>query len=122
MRGGRLKHAIPDRKELVVVFLHRKGTVQAGEHLGRLVESNSGKGLAAEGIIDRHRKERGPDAVAADVVQVNCQAAIVEPMVTEHVSAKLRGGNESPVGANRSLKFRRQERPDIGRCLREFAR
>ena len=60
--------------------------------------------------------------MAADVVQVNRQAAFVEPVVAEHVAAKLRRGNEGPIGANRPLKFRRQQGPDEGGCLRQLGR
>ena len=59
--------------------------------------------MRTQHVYRRHRKQRSPNAVPADVEQVDGEPAAVEPSVAETVAPERSGAFENPVGGNFSV-------------------
>ena len=91
---------IPNREEHLVVPVHLEHVVEGTEDGVGLTGIDPGQRSGADDIHDGHGKERGADAMRADVEEVKREMIGVEPAIVEDVAAQLGGGEETPFSAD----------------------
>ena len=64
-------------------------------------------------LVDGDRQQRGADAVAAHVEQVQGEVLGIDPVIAEGVATELGGRNEEPVDRERLGDGRRQDRAHV---------
>ncbi len=75
--------AVPDGEIEIVLAVHLKRLIQRAQHRFRRAEIGVQQGAGAEGIGGGDGEQRGADAVAADVQQVDGEVLSVNPVITE---------------------------------------
>ena len=117
---GRLVDAVPDREVQIVVALHLVDGVERGEHLRRIAEIDVRQRAGPQRVEGADREQRGADAVAAHVEQIDREVLRVDPVIAEGIPAEPGRRDEAPVGRERRGHRRGEDRADIGGGLREL--
>ncbi len=95
---------MPDGEEEPFCWSIWNARLTRGEDLAWITEIGlQGSDCGAECVQGGDGQQRRTDAVTADVEQVEGEVLVVEPVVTERVAAQVGGGDESPVGPDRSF-------------------
>ena len=98
--GGESVDAIPGGKIHVVVMLHWKGFVQVAQDIGGITEVRVNQGGSAQHVHHADGEQGSTDTVPADIEQIQGERVVVDPVIAEGISPKLRGGDEHPVRGN----------------------
>ena len=100
----RIVDAVPHREVLAVVLIHRERRVQVFQHRRGIAEIGVVKRLGPQDMGDRHRQQRGADAVPADVDDVDRQ--VLRHRSSDSRPRRRRAG--STAGSASRWKWRRR--------------
>src|SRR5262245_14351659 len=105
--------AIPDREIEMILSLHGESLVQRRQYSLGYAKVGVHQRARTESIGHCYRQQRGADAVAAYVEQINGEVFGIDPVITERISSQFSRRNEPPINSEGFRNRPRQNRKNI---------